>query len=315
MSLFSRIKKYGFGIFKKALRYWLKIETLEENVDTLNFFLNEYVDITTVPPASDPNLRIMQEGDALMLAVFHEVCQKHGLTYWLDYGTLLGAVRHKGFIPWDDDMDVAMPRADFNKLLGEFKSEMLSYGFSVDEPDDAPGSRIGIGYLHENTGLWMDVFPVDEYRSTGGLAVVGNSLTRSMLKYRKCYLSYKGKTNYAQMDIDRKKIISDGEGPDVVLYHGPEFVNCYNKLIMNDYDEVFPLAEVTFEGHRLWAPNNSSVYLTRIFGPSFMSFPRKGVLHHNLGRDDLSTWAQKSGTNMEEVVEQLKQILSRIQKG
>ena len=56
-----------------------------------------------------------------ILDVVHEVCQKHGLRYSLAYGTLIGAVRHKGFIPWDDDIDLVMPREDYERFLEVWK--------------------------------------------------------------------------------------------------------------------------------------------------------------------------------------------------
>lgn len=56
-----------------------------------------------------------------------EICRRHGLTYWFDYGSLLGAVRHKGFIPWDDDIDISMKRIDYEKFLGYAYKELPSY--------------------------------------------------------------------------------------------------------------------------------------------------------------------------------------------
>ena len=62
------------------------------------------------------DIRRLHEVQYEILVEFDRVCRKYGLTYFLAYGTLLGAVRHKGFIPWDDDIDTLMPYADYQKL-------------------------------------------------------------------------------------------------------------------------------------------------------------------------------------------------------
>ena len=65
-----------------------------------------------------------------VLEVIDTICREHNIQYFADWGTLLGAIRHKGFIPWDDDIDICLKRNDYDKLIKILPDE-LPYGFSM----------------------------------------------------------------------------------------------------------------------------------------------------------------------------------------
>lgn len=101
-----------------------------------------------------------------------DFCDANNLTYFLAYGTLIGAVRHKGFIPWDDDVDIWMPRKDYNKLIELFNKRMVDTPYVAIAPFDteARHSILKIGDKrtiknepeYKNGGyIDIDVFPLD----------------------------------------------------------------------------------------------------------------------------------------------------------
>lgn len=117
----------------------------------------------------------VQKKELEVLKEFIRVCEKHNLTYFLIGGSALGAIRHKGFIPWDDDIDVGMPREDYDKYL-ELQHEYDGTPYFIQTFKTDPcyvynfaklrdSSTTYIEYIYKNFrinhGVWIDIFPID----------------------------------------------------------------------------------------------------------------------------------------------------------
>lgn len=120
---------------------------------------------------------LLQLQDSLykMLIEFDKICTEHNLKYYISSGTLLGAIRHGGFIPWDDDIDIEMPRKDYETLINKF-SEIMPKEYSLEYYKNTLGyyytfikiintqttaiRRNNDGSLRA-TGIYLDIFPID----------------------------------------------------------------------------------------------------------------------------------------------------------
>lgn len=100
-------------------------------------------------------LERVQEIESNMLAEFDRICRKYGLTYWADGGTCLGAVRHKGFIPWDDDIDIGMPLEDFRRFA-EVCEDELPAGMTFSTPQNNPNMLVLWGKLYASDTLFVE---------------------------------------------------------------------------------------------------------------------------------------------------------------
>ncbi len=139
-------------------------------------------------------LTLLQERELAMYKQVAEICRSEDLRFYALGGTLLGAVRHGGFIPWDDDIDIALPRPDYDRFVGIAKRELPSYlvpkTYRDEQGESHPmficiikDTRTKIQLNHanvtENTSVWLDVFPLD--------AMPSNTLLRTVHKYRLLY--------------------------------------------------------------------------------------------------------------------------------
>lgn len=145
-----------------------------------------------------------------MLKEVHLFCEQHNITYYLAYGTLLGAVRHKGFIPWDDDIDIAMPRPDYERFLKTFSKDdsniqVISYHTDKRYPHYYAKVQDKNTVLKSDSpfkyqmGVNIDIFPIDAvpekeelrekynrdfnfYRNIYNIKAITNRKGRSFLK-------------------------------------------------------------------------------------------------------------------------------------
>ncbi len=244
--------------------------------------LEKYVDIKKVNIATG-ELRNAQLELKSFLEYFDELSKRNNLKYWLDSGTLLGAVRHNGFIPWDDDIDICMLRDDYEKmhtiLLNELKNNSNWY---VREYFVNPTNwqiRIISKKFKQNIGF--DIFPVDKYFDSNFTEQEQNNITNTIKKASECLKKkYSHAKNIKIIDvkkdiayIQRKKILYNKIPAQnkPALFWGIDFP-CDAKQLIIHYDMVFPLKEIGFEGKTYPCPNNIDGYLKNFYS-NYMEFP------------------------------------------
>jgi lipopolysaccharide cholinephosphotransferase len=240
----------------------------------------------------EKNLRKAQLIMLEMLIEFDLICKKYKLQYWLDSGTLLGAVRHEGFIPWDDDIDLSMPIEDYNKFIEISQSELSSDIFFQTKETDGNfkfdymklrSNKANIVEFHEkdkeidyHQGIFVDIFPMltlenskenkelyektfEELRACSSISLHTPNGVENPLK-RKVLVEVLEKKHQGWRN-ENLKVIYSGKMPDVATWF--------------DFKEVFPLRKMRFEGLEFYVPNNPHHYLSENYSFNYMELPAK----------------------------------------
>ncbi|MDH5601049.1 MAG: LicD family protein [Gammaproteobacteria bacterium] len=245
--------------------------------------------------------RILRRAQLIMLDMlveFDAICQKHQLQYWLDSGTLLGAVRHKGFIPWDDDIDVSMPLEDYEKFLNVARSNFSSdIFFQTSETDKnfkfdyikLRSNKARIVEFHEkdkdikyHQGVFVDIFPMLVIESSEDNKRLYDDILKDIRDVssvslhtpngiddpvKRAALVASLKQKHLGWATDKSKVIYGGEMPDVAAWF--------------DIDKVFPLTTMGFEGLSFPVPSDPAHYLDAIYLFDYRQLPpeNKRITH------------------------------------
>jgi lipopolysaccharide cholinephosphotransferase len=269
-------KHIEYNIGKLKISFKDKVGLLKAQNKYLTDIINAAVSADKIP-AAEGELREWQLELTEFLKTFDKICRENNLTYWLDFGTLLGAFRHKGFIPWDDDVDVSMLKKDIDKLLPVLEQAFKNTNFII-RKKARKANNFQIRLRHKFYNLGLDIFPVYEYPEENLTEDLSNTITSNIHNARKIFeKKYKPQKMTKAQAIEainymqklQKEIIlpkEEKQMPDKpVLFRGIDYKYDEKYLVMPN-DEIFPLTEAEFEGHKFYVPNKSEAYLEKIFG-------------------------------------------------
>ncbi|MDR1764106.1 MAG: LicD family protein, partial [Dysgonamonadaceae bacterium] len=225
-----------------------------------------------------------------ILIAFDNVCQKHDIPYWISSGTFLGAVRHRGFIPWDDDIDVEFLQTDYKRLIAALEADLPpEYKLQTRKTDknylfDFPKIRDTKSNFTEDqneihhykyNGIYIDLFPFEPFFSLK----MKSRFDRIRIRFtnRKFSKNFVGRCcntamglllplYYARMYSVRflgklLKVKNYTYGPGIFFY------------VTENIDDIFPLKKIEFEGRQFSCPGNADAYLTKIYGNNYMTPP------------------------------------------
>ncbi len=248
----------------------------------------------------ESSVKEIQNVQLNILKELAEVCEKNGLRYYLAFGTCLGAVRHKGFIPWDDDIDVLMPVEDVDKLL-KMQNEFSENYFIQSRHTDKNYQSIAVRIRDNNTtciekeeegldinhGIYIDIYPYfSSPNSKIGLLfnIWRSYIYRTLVAGREPYnhgrilkigskillTLYQGEKRERKIQKMEYKLRNVTNGKEILDYFGQD-ITLFSAITYDQKWFDIP-KKIEFEGYYFNAPTEPEKYLAKRYG-DFMKLP------------------------------------------
>lgn len=257
-----------------------KLKVLQARVDKLQATLDATLDCKTLPKATGFS-RVLQCLNIEILCEIDRICRKHNLKYWLAFGSLLGAVRHGGHIPWDDDIDLCMMHEDWLRFNELAKTELSEEFAAIVLPGDIgrvcrkdfmpTTEEEMMGFVRwqkqEKLFFGVDIFPVywlkdDVDESTAGALLISERDKKR--KKRRTAPNTIAAWDNIQRELEEatKPIIAEPGSSRV-------FVSMHSLLprpAIWRSEDIFPLRDIEFEGIKVLAPKETELQLWQWFG-------------------------------------------------
>ena len=244
----------------------------------------------------------IQQVSLEILKDVHSFCIKNDIRYSLSYGTLLGAIRHKGFIPWDDDLDIMMPRPDYErfiqsyqstngyKILPEGKDSMIAMARVYEDKKTRVLMPVSPWCKNKEVGVWIDIFPMDgaenDFNSFISRLDKVYNLWRENISYRKSQIPFNlSKGIIENIRLLKRKIIclrNNKNSEMIKLIKSVEYgsTDYVTSLAVPEIKikEHYPISyfknyvEVEFEDSRFLSILEYKKYLNYVYG-NYMQLP------------------------------------------
>lgn len=253
------------------------------------------------------DLKRIQLGILRNVATF---CKKNGIRYYLSYGTLLGAVRHKGYIPWDDDIDIMMPRPDYERFISMFNgvytdNKVVSH--LLDPIYPWPFAKVvntktvvieSINYAYKDMGVYIDIFPIDGLpeakfdlfvllKTVRFLRILLSIKRGKKLNSRKCWQNFLLNFSFLLSPLTYSKLLKKLDS----ISSRCSYENSRNVMILsvaeNENKEILPksvydkIIDIEFENYLFDIPYEYEKWLEHIYG-DYMTLPpvEERITHH-----------------------------------